>query len=110
MSSETRFVATISPPTSSNCIIADAHTRFVDSKVTGSVKNTVGKMEETIGDVTGLESWKTSGKARQAEGEVEHKKAEAQGYVEGTTDRIAGNVESVVGSVTGDTSQEVSGA
>ena len=66
-------------------------------------------MEETIGDTTGLESWQTSGKKRQAEGDVEHGQAKAQGYVEGTKDRIAGTVEDLTGSLKGDTSQEVSG-
>jgi len=66
-------------------------------------------MEQAIGDVTGLESWKTSGQKRQAEGEVETKQAQAQGYVDGTKDRVVGAVENTVGSVTGDTSQEISG-
>ena len=77
--------------------------------MSGNVKNTVGKMEETIGNVTGLESFQTSGKKRQAEGDVEHKQAQAQGYVEGAKDRVVGTVESMKGSLTGDTSEEVSG-
>ena len=66
-------------------------------------------MEETIGNVTGLESWQASGKKRQAEGEVETKQAQAEGYVEGTKDRVVGAVEGMAGSVMGDTTQEVSG-
>ena len=77
--------------------------------MSGNVKNTVGKMEETIGNTTGLESWQTSGKKRQAEGEVETKQAQAEGYVEGTKDRVVGAVEGMAGSVMGDSSQEVSG-
>ncbi|KAF9645455.1 hypothetical protein BDM02DRAFT_3120219 [Thelephora ganbajun] len=79
------------------------------SKTSGNVKNTVGKVEEAIGNLTGLESLQTSGKKRQAEGDVEYKQAQAQGYVEGTTDRVSGTIENVKGSLTGDTSQEISG-
>ena len=77
--------------------------------MSGNVKNAVGKTEETIGNVTGLESFQTSGKKRQAEGDVECKQAQAQGYVEGTKDRVVGTVENLKGSLTGDTSQEISG-
>ena len=77
--------------------------------MSGNVKNAVGKMEETIGNVTGLESFQTSGKKRQAEGDVEFKQAQAQGYVEGTKDRVVGTVQNMTGSLTGDTSQEISG-
>jgi uncharacterized protein YjbJ (UPF0337 family) len=69
----------------------------------------LGKVEEKIGDLTGLDSWKTSGQKRQAEGNVEHKQAQTQGYTEGTKDRVAGTFDKVTGSVTGDTSKEVSG-
>jgi len=66
-------------------------------------------MEEAIGNTTGLESLETSGKKRQAEGDVEFKQAQAQGYVKGAMDYVAGTVEDVKGSLTGDSSQEVSG-
>jgi uncharacterized protein YjbJ (UPF0337 family) len=77
--------------------------------MSGTVKNTVGKMEETIGNLTGLDSWKTSGKKNQAEGDVEHKQSQAQGYTEGTKDRVVGAAENMAGSLTGDSSQEISG-
>ena len=69
----------------------------------------MGKVEETIGDLTGLESWKTSGQKRQAEGNVEYKQAQTQGYVEGTKERVQGTFDKLTGSVTGDSTQEVSG-
>ena len=90
-------------------ILADAYVPSVGSKTSGNVKNTVGKLEEMAGNMTGLESLQTSGKKRQAEGDVEFKQAQAQGYVEGTIDRIGGAVEDIKGSFTGDSSQEVSG-
>ena len=86
-----------------------ANVWLVYSKASGSVKNTVGKVEETIGNLTGLDSFKTSGQQRQAEGNVEHKQAQAQGYAEGTKDRAVGTYEKVKGSLTGDTSQELTG-
>ena len=66
-------------------------------------------MEETIGDATGLDSWTASGKERQAEGDVEHKQAQAQGYVKGTVDVATGALNKVVGTLKGDTSQEIAG-
>ena len=105
MSSDPRFVAVALP----NHLIADADIWFVDSKVSGGIKDTVGKVEEKIGDLTGLTSFQTSGKERQAEGEVEHKQAQAQGYVEGTKDCVTGTFDKVAGSFTGNTSQEISG-
>ena len=80
------------------------------SKISGDAKNLLGKAEETIGDVTGLQSWKTSGQERQAQGDAEHKQAQAQGYVQGTQDRVVGKKDQVVGAVTGDTTQETTGA
>jgi len=111
MSSDPRFV--IVTPTSASAlrptILADAYVPPVGSKTSGNVKNTVGKVEETVGNMTGLESLQTSGKKRQAEGDVELKQAQAQGYVEGTMDRVGGAVEDMKGSLTGDSSQEISG-
>jgi len=79
------------------------------SKTSGKVQNTLGKAEEAVGNVTGLESWKTSGQERRAEGDVEHKEAQSQGYVEGTKDRALGKKDQLAGAVTGDTSQETAG-
>lgn len=69
----------------------------------------MGKVEETIGNVTGSESWKTSGQERRVQGDVEHKEARAQGYTEGTKDRLVGKKDQITGAVTGDTSQEAGG-
>jgi len=66
-------------------------------------------MEQTVGGVTGLDSFTTSGQKRETEGEVETKQAQAQGYVEATKERVTGAIQNVVGSVTGDTSKEISG-
>ncbi|KAF9646568.1 hypothetical protein BDM02DRAFT_2989776 [Thelephora ganbajun] len=79
------------------------------SKTTGTVKNTMGKVEETIGDITGSESWKTFGQERRVQGEIERKEAQAQGYAEGTKDRLFGKKDQLVGAVTGDSSQESAG-
>ena len=98
-------------PASAPCptALADVYSPPVGSKASGNVKNTVGKVEETVGNVTGLESLQTSGKKRQAEGDVELKQAHAQGYVKGTMDRVGGTVEDMKGPLTGDGSQEISG-
>lgn len=79
------------------------------SKTTGTVKNTMGKVEETIGDITGVQSLKTSGQERRGQGDAQYKEAQAQGYTEGTKDRAFGKKDQLAGAVTGDTSQETAG-
>jgi len=69
----------------------------------------MGKVEETIGNVTGVQSLKTSGQERRAQGDTEYKEAQTQGYVEGTKDRLVGKKDQLGGAVTGDTSQETAG-
>lgn len=73
------------------------------------MKNTLGKVEESIGNVTGSESWKTSGQERRLEGDTEHKQGQAQGYTEGVKDRVLGKKDQVGGALSNDTSQEAAG-
>ncbi|KAG1810965.1 uncharacterized protein BJ212DRAFT_1448613 [Suillus subaureus] len=70
------------------------------SKVSGQFHSVKGTAVETIGDMTGLQSWSQSGKEEHAKGEGEYNAAQAKGYVEG---------DSVVGAVTGDKAQQTSG-
>ena len=68
-----------------------------------------GTAVETIGNLTGAQSWQQSGKEEHAQGEAEYKAAQAKGYAEGTIDRLGGKKDAIVGAVTGDRQQEASG-
>ncbi len=79
------------------------------SKTTGQYHSTKGSLVEMVGNATGLESWKKSGREEHAKGEAEYEAAELKGYAEGTIDRIGGKKDAIVGAVTGDKQQEVAG-
>ncbi|KAJ7738981.1 hypothetical protein B0H16DRAFT_1569418 [Mycena metata] len=79
------------------------------NQTTGHMHSVKGTVVESIGNVTGLDSWKTSGKKEHAEGEAEVKAAQSKEYVEGVSDRVGGKVDEVVGGLTGNTTKEMSG-
>ncbi|KAF8227951.1 hypothetical protein L208DRAFT_1453489 [Tricholoma matsutake] len=79
------------------------------NKTSGQMHSMKGSAVEAVGNLTGSDSWKNSGKQEHAEGETEYKAAQAQGYVEGTMDRLSGYKDSVVGALTGDSTQQTSG-
>ncbi|KAF8322471.1 hypothetical protein DL93DRAFT_2162614 [Clavulina sp. PMI_390] len=76
---------------------------------TGQYHSVKGTLVETIGNVTGAESWQQSGKQEHASGEAEIKAANAQTWTEGAGDRVKGRFDSVAGAVTGDKSKQASG-
>ncbi|KAK7692939.1 hypothetical protein QCA50_004580 [Cerrena zonata] len=79
------------------------------NKTTGQYHSTKGNVVETIGNLTGLQSWQQSGKEEHAQGETEYKAAQAKGYAEGVTDRVGGKKDAVVGALSGDRQQEAAG-
>ena len=79
------------------------------SKTNGQFHSVKGNIAETIGNLTGAQSWQQRGEEEHAKGEAEYDAARAKGYVEGTKDRVGGYKDSVVGAVTGDKSQQAQG-
>ena len=79
------------------------------SKTSGQYHSLKGNVVESIGDLTGAQSWSQSGKEEHAQGEGEYKAAQTQGYAEGTKDRFGGRKDAVLGAVTGDRQQETEG-
>ena len=81
----------------------------MSSKTTGQFHSLKGTAVETIGNVTGLQSWQQSGKEEHAQGEAEYKAAQAKNYAEGAVDRLTGKKDAVLGAVKGDRQQETAG-
>nr|GAT44607.1 predicted protein [Mycena chlorophos] len=79
------------------------------SQANGQIHSVKGTVVEAIGNATGSDSWKTSGKEEHAKGEAELKAAQAKEYAGGVMDRAQGKMDSVVGAVTGDKTQQTSG-
>ncbi|KAJ7167086.1 hypothetical protein C8R46DRAFT_1219464 [Mycena filopes] len=79
------------------------------SQASGQIHSVKGTVVETVGNATGLDSWKTSGKEKHAEGEAEVKAAQTKEYAAGASDRVAGKVNEMTGKVMGDSSKEMSG-
>ncbi|PSR73022.1 hypothetical protein PHLCEN_2v11126 [Hermanssonia centrifuga] len=79
------------------------------NKTTGQYHSAKGTVVETIGNLTGAQTWQTSGRDEHAQGEAEYNAAQAKGYAEGTIDRLGGKKDAVVGALSGDRQQETAG-
>jgi len=62
------------------------------SRVSGALKETKGNVVETIGNMTGSESWTQSGREQQQLGAAEKDAARAQQHAEGWKDESVGKL------------------
>ncbi|KAK0192580.1 hypothetical protein F5146DRAFT_999752 [Armillaria mellea] len=60
------------------------------NKTTGQYHSVKGTTVETIGNLTGAQSWQQSGKEEHAAGEAEYNAAQAKNWAEGAVDRVEG--------------------
>ncbi|KAF7327434.1 hypothetical protein MKEN_00321300 [Mycena kentingensis (nom. inval.)] len=79
------------------------------NKTSGQYHSMKGTAVETVGNLTGLESWQRSGKEEHAQGEAEYNAAQAHEYVDGATDRLHGKADATWGALTGDKSKQAKG-
>ena len=78
-------------------------------KSTGQLHSAKGAILETVGNLTGNQNLKQSGREEHAAGQREVEAAKAKNVAEGVTDRAVGKKDAVVGGLTGDRSQEIAG-
>ena len=79
------------------------------SQYSGQFHSVKGNLVEAVGNATGWDNWRQSGKEEHAQGEAEQTAAQARDYAEGLTDRVSGKYDAVVGAFSGDKSQQISG-
>ncbi|PWN30336.1 hypothetical protein BDZ90DRAFT_229355 [Jaminaea rosea] len=79
------------------------------SQLNGQLNSVKGQVYEAVGNATGSDDWKASGKQIHAEGEAEQKAAQGKAMAEGLVDQVGGYKDSVVGAVTGNKADQVAG-
>ncbi|KAM0790119.1 hypothetical protein ACM66B_005444 [Microbotryomycetes sp. NB124-2] len=79
------------------------------SKLRGQYNEIVGGLKETYGQAVGSKYLEDAGRDQAAQGQVEQKAVQTQGYVEGVTDRIGGKADRLVGIISGDKELETQG-
>ena len=76
------------------------------SKSSGKYNSTVGSAKETLGRMTGTESWQRAGAEQRTRGQSEYEAARTQEYAEGMRGQMSGREHAIAGAVARDREQE----
>ncbi|KAK9830218.1 hypothetical protein WJX72_010411 [[Myrmecia] bisecta] len=79
------------------------------SKTSGNIKAATGAVKQNVGSALGNEQMQAEGAGKRAEGNTEHKTAEAKGYAEGAGDSLLGGIKNTAGKIFGNEQMQAEG-
>lgn len=81
----------------------------MSEKLQAKMDDTKGNLKETAGNVLGNDEWKNEGKADQVKGDLNYKKEQGKGFLQGAVDQVVGKTQEITGAVTGNQEMQNNG-